>query len=50
MWFYDLRAKTADDTADDLDEQAASNLLGHENVQTTRRHYLRRGKIVDPTR
>jgi integrase len=50
MWFYDLRAKAADDTADDLGDQAASNLLGHENVQTTRRHYLRRGKIVAPTR
>jgi integrase len=49
FWFYDLRAKAADDTSDDRDDQAASNLLGHENVSTTRRHYLRRGKIVAPT-
>lgn len=50
MWFYDLRAKAADDTADDFGEQAASNLLGHENVSTTKRHYLRRGKIVAPVK
>jgi integrase len=50
MWFYDLRAKAADDTADGLGEEAASNLLGHEDVRTTRRHYLRRGKIVAPTK
>ena len=50
MWFYDLRAKAADDTADDRGEAAASDLLGHENVRTTRRHYLRRGKIVTPTK
>jgi integrase len=50
FWFYDLRAKAADDTSDDRDDQAASNLLGHENVSTTRRHYLRRGKIVAPTK
>jgi integrase len=50
MWFYDLRAKAADDTADDRGEQAASNLLGHESVRTTQRHYLRRGRIVDPTK
>lgn len=50
MWFYDLRAKAADDSADQRGEQAASDLLGHDSVQTTRRHYLRRGKIVPPTR
>lgn len=50
MWFYDLRAKAADDSADLRGEQAASDLLGHDNVKTTRRHYLRRGKIVEPTR
>lgn len=50
MWFYDLRAKAADDTADDHGDQAASHLLGHENVGTTRRHYLRRGKIVAPVK
>jgi integrase len=50
FWFYDLRAKAADDTSDDRGDQAASDLLGHGNVKTTQRHYLRRGKIVDPTK
>lgn len=50
MWFYDLRAKAADDSADARGEQAASDLLGHDSVKTTRRHYLRRGKIVVPTK
>ncbi|MEC5161682.1 MULTISPECIES: tyrosine-type recombinase/integrase [unclassified Janthinobacterium] len=50
MWFYDLRAKAADDTSDERGEQAASDLLGHDNVKTTQRHYLRRGKIVVPTK
>lgn len=50
FWFYDLRAKAADDTADDHGDQAAANLLGHANVSTTQRHYLRRGKLVGPTR
>lgn len=50
MWFYDLRAKAADDVSDDRGDQAAADLLGHENVSTTRRHYLRRGKIVGPTK
>lgn len=50
MWFYDLRAKAADDTADEHGDQAAANLLGHDNVTTTQRHYLRRGKKVGPTR
>ena len=50
MWFYDLRAKAADDTADDHGDQAAANLLGHNSVATTKRHYLRRGKKVGPTR
>ncbi len=50
MWFYDLRAKAADDSADLRGEQAASDLLGHDNVKTTRKHYLRRGKIVAPTK
>jgi integrase len=48
FWFYDLRAKAADDTSDDRGEQAASDLLGHDSVKTTQRHYLRRGKIVAP--
>lgn len=48
--FYDLRAKAADDTSDERGDQAASDLLGHESVRTTQRHYLRRGKIVSPTK
>lgn len=48
--FYDLRAKAADDTSDQRGEQAASDLLGHGNVKTTQRHYLRRGKIVGSTK
>jgi len=50
FWFYDLRAKAADDTSDERGEQAASDLLGHDSVKTTRRHYLRRGKIVAPVK
>lgn len=50
FWFYDLRAKAADDTADARGEEAARDLLGHDNVSTTRRHYLRRGSVVDPTK
>jgi integrase len=48
--FYDLRAKAADDTADGRGEEAARDLLGHDSVKTTRKHYLRRGKIVTPTK
>lgn len=48
--FYDLRAKAADDTSDERGDQAASDLLGHESVKTTQRHYFRRGKIVAPTK
>jgi integrase len=48
--FYDLRAKAADDTADGRGEEAARDLLGHDSVKTTQRHYLRRGKIVTPTK
>jgi hypothetical protein len=43
MWLYDLRAKAADDTTDGLNDEAASNLPGYEDVRTTRRNYLRRG-------
>lgn len=50
MRFYDLRAKAADDVSDDRGEQAAAELLGHESVTTTRRHYLRKGRIVSPTK
>lgn len=48
--FYDLRAKAADDTADGRGQEAARDLLGHDSVKTTQRHYLRRGKIVTPTK
>lgn len=50
FWFYDLRAKAADDTSDERGDQAASDLLGHDSVRTTRKHYLRRGKIVTPVK
>lgn len=50
VWFYDLRAKAADDTAELHGDQAAANLLGHDSVSTTRAHYLRRGKTVSPTK
>jgi integrase len=50
FWFYDLRAKAADDTSEARGEQAASDLLGHDSVRTTQRHYLRKGKIVAPTK
>lgn len=50
FWFYDLRAKAADDTADGRGEEAARDLLGHDSVKTTQKHYLRRGKIVTPTK
>jgi integrase len=50
MWFYDLRAKAADDTAEQHGEQAAADLLGHDSVQTTKDHYLRRGMIVGPSK
>lgn len=50
FWFYDLRAKAADDTSTQRGEQAASDLLGHESPRTTRKHYLRRGKIVVPVK
>lgn len=50
FWFYDLRAKAADDTSDERGDQAASDLLGHDSVRTTRKHYLRRGKIVVPVK
>lgn len=48
--FYDIRAKAADDTSDLRGDQAASDLLGHDSVKTTQRHYLRRGKIVGSTK
>lgn len=50
FWFYDLRAKAADDKADSDGESEAQKLLGHTDGRTTKKHYLRRGKIVSPTR
>ncbi len=50
FWFYDLRAKAADDVADERGELAASKQLGHTSVQTTKRHYLRRGTRVQATK
>lgn len=48
--FYDLHAKAADDTKDQRGEQAATDLLGHDSVKTTQRHYFRNGKKVQPTK
>ncbi|WP_082447831.1 tyrosine-type recombinase/integrase [Xylophilus sp. Leaf220] len=50
FWFYDLRAKAADDISDRAGEQAAADLLGHDDIRTTSKHYLRRGKVVKPTK
>lgn len=50
FWFYDLRAKAADDKADSEGEGEAQKLLGHTDGRTTSKHYLRRGKIVSPTK
>ena len=50
FWFYDLRAKAADDKAETAGESEAQKLLGHTDGRTTARHYLRRGKRVDPTK
>jgi integrase len=49
FWFYDLRAKATDDTSDNRGDEVASDLLGHDSVKRTQRHYLRRG-IVAPTK
>lgn len=50
FWFYDLRAKAADDVAEARGEQAAAKQLGHTSVTTTKRHYLRRGAKVQATK
>ena len=50
FWFYDLRAKAADDVAKTRGEQDAAKQLGHASVQTTKRHYLRRGAKVKATK
>ncbi|WP_348065408.1 tyrosine-type recombinase/integrase [Polaromonas sp.] len=49
FWFYDLRAKAADDTAEVRGVRAATDLLKHDSEKTTEKHYLRRGKIVPPS-
>lgn len=49
-WFRDLRAKAADDKVDLMGEAEAQKLLGHTDGRMTARHYLRRGKLVTPTR
>lgn len=38
FWFSDVRAKAADDTSDDRDDQAASDLLAHASVKTSQRY------------
>ncbi|MCY1506359.1 hypothetical protein D9M68_406070 [compost metagenome] len=48
--YCDLRAKAADDTSDQKGDAAAVDLLGHTDIRTTKRHYLRRGKRVAPTK
>jgi integrase len=50
FWFYDLRAKAADDTAEGPGRRGRARPAGPRNVSTTRRHYLRRGKVVGPTK
>lgn len=45
--FRDIRPKVATD-ADDVEH--AQSLLGHRHRSTTERHYLRRGKLVDPAK
>lgn len=50
FWMRDLRAKAADDTSDQKGDAAAADLLGHTDIRTTKRHYLRRGKKVTPTK
>lgn len=44
--FHDLRAKAATDKAMTGDDVDAQKLLGHSDVKTTRRNYIRRAKPV----
>lgn len=44
---HDIRGKTGSDSASD---QEAAKLLGHSNVQVTRKHYRRKGEKVRPLR
>lgn len=50
FWFYALRAKAADNIADERGKMEASKQLGHTYVQTTKRHYLRRGAEIQATK
>ena len=45
--FRDIRPKVA---TDQQDMQRAQDLLGHKHISTTERHYIRRGKLVDPAK
>ncbi|MHB1098660.1 MAG: site-specific integrase, partial [Burkholderiales bacterium] len=45
--FRDIRAKVATDS-DTIDE--AQGRLGHAHRSTTERHYMRRGKLVEPAK
>lgn len=45
--FRDLRPKVATDLEDIERAQAT---LGHKQIATTQRHYIRRGKLVDPAK
>lgn len=44
------RMKAAKDTRYERGRQTVTDLLVHENVKATKRHYLRRRRIVPPTR
>ncbi len=46
--FHDLRAKAAEDLAEEAGEEEAQKLLGHENLRTTRRNYLNRRRKEKP--
>lgn len=45
--FRDIRPKVATDL-DDIERAQAT--LGHKQIATTQRHYIRRGKLVDPAK
>ena len=46
--FRDLRAKSATDKSLVSSEEAAQKLLGHSNIEMTKRVYIRREKEIDP--
>lgn len=51
FWFTKLRSKAATDVSKMRGDQEASDLLGHSDVQITRKHYIEKeGKLVKPTR